>query len=176
MSLGKSFHQGGSMKALVTYYSQTGNTEKVAHAIYEAIHMEKELKPIKDVENIKGYDIVFCGFPVHAHSVPGKALSLFKLLPVSQKIAFFSTHGSLRGGQLPKQAFEHAIGLASKAKVLGHFGCQGKVDNKLIDTLMKQLEHKAWAEEALSAEGHPDQHDLADAKKFAEEMLAKLSK
>jgi flavodoxin len=176
MSLGKSLFQGGRMKALVTYFSETGNTEKLACAIYEAIHIEKEIKPIKDVQDVKGYDIIFCGFPVHAHSVPGKALSLFKSLPEGQKIVFFSTHGSLRGGQLPKQAFEHAIGLASKAKVLGHFGCQGKVDSKLIDALMKQPEHKAWAEEALSAEGHPDQHDLADSKKFASEMITKLTK
>lgn len=164
------------MKALVTYYSETGNTEKLAHAIYEAIHIEKEIKPIKDVQDVKGYDIIFCGFPCHAHSVPSKALSFFKGLPAGQKIAFFSTHGSLRGGQLPKQAFEHAVGLASKAKVLGHFGCQGKVEHKLIDALMKQQEHKSWAEEALSADGHPDQHDLADGKKFTAEMIAKLNK
>jgi len=164
------------MKALVTYYSETGNTEMIARAIYEAIHIEKEIKPIQDVQNAKGYDIIFCGFPCHAHSVPGKATSLIKGLPEGQKVAFFSTHGSLRGGQLPKQAFEHAIGLASKAKVLGHFGCQGKVDRKLIDALMKKPEHKAWAEEALSADGHPDQHDLADGKKFATEMITKLSK
>ncbi|MEN6321269.1 MAG: flavodoxin family protein [Syntrophaceae bacterium] len=164
------------MKALVTYYSETGNTEALARAIYDAIHIEKEIKPVKDVQSTKGYDIIFCGFPCHAHSVPGKAISLIKGLPEGQKIAFFSTHGSLRGGQLPKQAFEHAIGLASKAKILGHFGCQGKVDRKLIDALSTKPEHRAWVDEALSADGHPDQHDLADGKKFAAEMLAKLTK
>ena len=174
MSLGKLFYQGGNMKALVTYYSATGNTEKLARAIYEAIDIEKELKSIKDVQNIKGYDIIFYGFPVRAHSVPGPATSFIKGLPEGQKVAFFSTHGSLRGGQLPKQAFEHAFSLASKAKVLGHFGCRGKVDSKLIDTLMQKPEHQAWAEEALGAAGHPDQHDLADSKKFAAEMIRKL--
>jgi len=47
------------MKALVTYYSQTGNTEKLARAIYEAIHVEKELLPVQDVKNTEGYDIIF---------------------------------------------------------------------------------------------------------------------
>lgn len=164
------------MKALVTYYSDTGNTEKIARAIYEAIHFEKELKPVLEVQNTKGFDIIFFGFPVKAHSVPGKATNLIKELPEGQKIAFFSTHGSLRGGHLPKQAFEHAVSLASKAKVLGHFGCRGKVDQKIIDALMKQAEHKAWAEEALGAIHHPDEHDLADARQFASEMLAKISK
>ena len=164
------------MKALVTYYSETGNTEKIARAIYEAIHIEKELKPIKDVQNARGFDIIFCGFPCHTHSVPGKAQSFIKNLPESQKVAFFSTHGSHRDGQLPKQAFEHALGMAAQAKVLGHFGCRGKVDRKIIDALMKKPEHQAWAEEALSAEGHPDHHEIADAKKFAADMITKLTK
>jgi flavodoxin len=47
------------MKALVTYYSQTGNTEQVARAIYEALPVDKELKPIQNLENAEGYDIVF---------------------------------------------------------------------------------------------------------------------
>ncbi len=161
------------MNALVTYYSETGNTEKLARAIYEAIHVKKEIKSIKDVQSIQEYEIIFCGFPVHTHSVPGKALPFFKLLSKGQKIAFFSTHGAYRGGQMAKQAFEQAIGLASKAIVLGHFGCQGKVDNKIIDMMMKQPANKSWAEEALSAEGHPDQIDLDDARKFAADMIAK---
>ncbi|MFH1090431.1 MAG: flavodoxin family protein, partial [Pseudomonadota bacterium] len=130
------------MKALVTYYSETGNTEELARAIYEAIYIDKELKPVGDVEETDGYDIIFYGFPVMAHSVPAKAQALIKKLPPGQKIAFFSTHGSLRDGQLPKQALEHAIGLASKIKVLGHFGCRGKVSAQLIDSLREKPVHK----------------------------------
>ena len=162
------------MKALVTYYSQTGNTEKVAHAIYEAIPTAKELKPIRKVETSAGYEIIFCGFPVLAHSVPEKAQPFITGLPAGQKIAFFSTHGSLRGGRLPKQAFDHAIGLAARATILGHFGCRGRVDQNIIDALMQKPEHKTWAEEAQSAEGHPDKGDMEDAATFAREMMAKI--
>jgi len=164
------------MKALVSYYSATGNTQKVAEAIFEAIHIEKELKPVQDVKNDSSYDIIFYGFPVNAHSVPGKAARFISGLSAGQKIAFFSTHGSLRGGPLPKQAFEHALGLAAKLKVLGHFGCRGQVSPIIIDALMKSPEHQAWVEEARGAIGHPDKNDLADAKIFAAEMLAKLSR
>jgi flavodoxin len=162
------------MKALVTYFSKTGNTEKIARAIYDALHIEKEFKSIRDVEGAAGYDIVFCGFPVYAHSVPEKAQPFIKALGKGQNVAFFSTHGSLRGGQLPKQAFESAIGLAAKANILGHFGCRGKVEPKIIEMLMKQQEHKAWAMEAQSADGHPDQADIEDAKAWALSMLAKI--
>jgi len=162
------------MKALVTYFSKTGNTEKVARAIYDALPVDKEIKPIQELEGAAGYDIVFCGFPVYAHSVPGKAQPFIKAIGDGQKVAFFSTHGSLRGGQLPKQAVENAIGLALKAKFLGHFGCRGKVEPKIIEMLMQQQENRAWAEEAQSAAAHPDQADIEDAKAWALSMLTKV--
>jgi flavodoxin len=163
------------MKVLVTYYSQTGNTETIARAIYEAIHLDKELFPTRDVKTTEGYDVIFVGFPVHAHSVPNAIVSFFKDLPAGQPIALFCTHGSLRGGQLPKQAIEHAIGLASQARILGTFGVRGKVNPKVIDALMKMTVHQAWAEEAQGAAGHPDDADLADAKDFARTILAKIA-
>jgi flavodoxin len=161
------------MKALVVYYSQTGNTEKVARAIFEAINVDKEILPYDQVKNLQGYDIIFVGFPVMVHSVPAKMQPLIKNLPAGQKVAFFSTHGSLRGGQLPRQAFEDAAGLAVGEKVLGLFGCRGKVNPKIIEALMNQPANRAWAEEAQDADGHPDAADLADAKKFAEAMIDK---
>jgi flavodoxin len=162
------------MKALVTYFSKTDNTKKVAQAIYEALPVDKEIKPIQDLEGAAGYDVVFCGFPVYAHSVPEKAQPFIKALGKGQRVAFFSTHGSLRGGQLPRQAFENALGLAAKANVLGHFGCRGKVNPRIIEMLMQQQENRAWAEEAQSAEAHPDQADLEDAKAWALSVLTKL--
>jgi flavodoxin len=164
------------MKALVTYYSQTGNTEKLARAIYEAIHVEKELLPVQDVKGTVGYDIIFVGFPVHAHSVPAKLFPFFKGLPDGQNIALFCTHGSLRGGHLPKQALEHAVGLATRAKILGTFGVRGKVDAKIIEALVKQAEHRVWAEEAQEASNHPDDDDLVDGKEFARSVLAKIGR
>lgn len=164
------------MKALVTYYTQTGNTEKLAHAIYDAIHLEKEILPIKDVKDSKGYDIIFVGFPVQAHSVPAAVHPLLKNIPHKQPIALFCTHGSQRGGHLPKQAIEHALGLASRAKVLGTFGVRGKVNPKVIDALVKTLQNQAWAEEAQGAIDHPNDADLADGKAFAKEIIAKVGR
>ncbi len=162
------------MKVLVAYYSETGNTKKLAQAIYDSLVVDKEIKPVEEVKNTDGYSLVFYGFPVHAHSVPVKAMNFITRLPQGQKVAFFSTHGSQRGGMLPKQAFEHAASLAVKANILGHFGCRGQVKSELIDALIKGLEHKAWAEEAQSASGHPDEHDLTDVKKFATQIISEL--
>lgn len=163
------------MKALIAYYSDTGNTQKVAHAISEAVDFDKDIRKISDVMDWKGYDIIFMGFPVYAHSVPEKAAMQIAKIPEGQKVAFFSTYGSLSDGILPKQAFEHALGLSVKLTVLGHFGCRGKVAEAVIEALITNPQHKAWAEEASGAMRHPDENDLADARAFGKQMVAKLN-
>ena len=55
------------MKILVAYMSSTGNTKKVADALYGEIDCEKEIKPISEVNDIGGWDLVFLGFPVHGY-------------------------------------------------------------------------------------------------------------
>ncbi len=163
------------MKVLVTYFSKTGNTEKVAKAIYDAVATNRELLPLGKVDNISDCSVIFIGFPVHAHSVPAEVEAFLKKLPAGQRVAFFSTHGSLRGGQLPKQALEHAVSLNPAVQVLGAFGCRGKVSAHIIEGLMARPEHQSWAEEARTADAHPDANDLADAAAFVDEILKKTA-
>ena len=161
------------MKALVAYYSESGNTEKLAKAIYEGMNVsDKEIVSISDA-NAKDYDVIFIGFPVQASSVPGKVEKFIKSIPEGKMLAFFVTHGSLRGGQLAISALYYAFSLALKMTVLGTFGCRGQVKPNLIEALSKKPEHKAWAMEAQSAAGHPDNADLEDGKDFADLMIAK---
>ncbi len=164
------------MRVLVAYYSKTKNTEKLAQAIYDVINAEKDIKEIAKVDDVAAYDLIFIGFPVQAHSVPLPAQSFIRRLAAGKHIAFFSTHGSLRGGQLPKQAFEHAFALAAKLKVLGHFGSRGRVEPSLIEALMKSPEHQGWAQEAQGAQGHPNDSDLQDARDFATGIMSKHSR
>jgi len=162
------------MKVLVTYYSETGNTEKLAKAVHQGIEKaEKEILPIEDVKDAAPYDLVFCGFPVHASSVPVKVQPFLKDIPKGKKLALFATHGSLRKGQLAVAAFDYAVSLASNAKVIGTFGCRGKVKSSLLEQLMKKPEHRAWAEQAQGAASNPDEADLEDGRNFAKEMMKK---
>lgn len=63
--------------------------------------------------------------------------------------------------------------MTKQTKVLGTFGCRGKVKPELIDALAKKLEHEAWVDEAHSAHEHPTVADLHDAADFAREMIKK---
>ncbi|MGD9245699.1 MAG: flavodoxin family protein [Desulfobacterales bacterium] len=162
------------MKVLIAYYSQTGNTEKLAKAIFGAVEAsKKEVQPIQEVTGVEGYDVIFIGFPVHSHSVPGEVEAFAKKLPEGQKVAYFATHGSMRGGELAITAFYHALNIVKNAIVLGTFGCRGQVNQKIIDGLMDKSEHRGWALEAQSAGGHPDENDLADGRDWTDKMMIK---
>ena len=162
------------MKVLVAYYSDTGNTQKVADAIYDAVgESEKEICLAKEASNLPDYDLIFCGFPVQSMGLPVKMVDFVKGIPEGKKVAFFATHGSLRGGELAVTAFFAALSLSKNLKVMGTFGCRGVVKQAIIDALLKKAEHRGWALEAQSAMGHPDEADLEDAKAFAKTMVTK---
>lgn len=160
------------MKILVAYYSQTGNTRKVAETIFSVIrHSQKTLLPIDQEDDPGSYDLIFIGFPVQHHSIPAQATHFLKSIPPGKKIALFATHGSLRGGEKAIAAFYTALSLASGQTILGTFGCRGQVPFALLDAWMEKPQEQSWAMEAQSANGHPDAADLEDARSFAETML-----
>ncbi len=159
-------------KILVTYYSLTGNTKKVSESIYEVLTEEKVLLPMEEVQDFEQYKLIFVGFPIHSHSIPFKVEAFLKSIPQGKRIALFSTHGSLTGSRLSREALEYAAVLAAKAHLLGTFSCRGKVSDKALEVLMKSPEHKMWTEMAASAYTHPDQEDLKDAQAFARWIMS----
>ncbi|MCD6516576.1 MAG: hypothetical protein J7L72_04040 [Candidatus Aminicenantes bacterium] len=162
---------------LVTYFTQTENTKKVAESIYKNIEGDKQIMPISEVqeEDLEDYDLIFIGFPVHSHGVPFAVESFIKKIPRDKKIALFSTHGSLTGGRISREAIEHASVLASGARLLGTFSCRGKVSLSALEILKKSPEHRAWTDMAASAGTHPDEHDLSEAASFAKWIITLAS-
>jgi len=154
-------------KTLVTYFSRTGNTRKVAEAIFEALEGDRTLKPIDEASDLAAYGLIFVGFPVQSHSVPYPVEVFLKSIPANMKIALFCTHGALPGHRLSREAIEHAVVLAARAKVLGTFAVRGKLSLQALDVLSKSPEHQEWVEMAGSANSHPNETDLAEAKVFA---------
>lgn len=160
------------MNILVAYYSLTGNTKKVAEAIYEALPEPKELKKLKDIDSIEDYDLIFVGFPVHSHSVPYPVETFLRRLPAGLSVALFMTHGSIPGTRLSREALEQALILAGKTRILGTFTSRGQVSAQAMEVFSRSPEHELWAEMAVTARHHPDQNDLDDAKVFARWILS----
>jgi flavodoxin len=154
-------------KTLVTYFSRTGNTKLVAEAVFGALAGDRTLKPMAEAGDLAPYPLIFAGFPVQAHSVPYQVEVFLKSIPEGKKVALFSTHGSVTGSQLAREAMEYASVLVAKARLVGTFSCRGKVSMKALEVLMQSPEHEAWADMAASAATHPDESDLEDARAFA---------
>ena len=154
-------------KTLVTYYSLTGNTKLVAEAIFGALSADKTIKPMAEAGDLAPYTLIFAGFPVQTHSLPYPAEVFLKSIPEGKRIALFSTHGSVTGSQLSREALEYASVLVARAKLIGTFSCRGKVSMKALEVLMQSPEHGAWGDMAASASTHPDESDLEDARSFA---------
>jgi flavodoxin len=156
---------------LVTYFSLSGNTRKVADAIFASLPDAKTIKPIAEIQDLNDYDLAFIGFPVHSHSVPIQVEKFLRRIPKDKKIALFSTHGSHTGSRLSREAIEHAVVVSSQARLISTFSCRGKVSPQALEVLARSPEHEAWAEMAASARPHPNEHDLADAANFARWVL-----
>ena len=157
-------------KTLVTYFSRSGNTKKVAEAIFEAIEGAKDLKAIEEAQPLDDYSLVFVGFPVQSHSVPYKVEEFLKTIPAKKKIALFCTRGALPGHRLSREAIEHAVILAAKAKVLGTFAVRGRISMQASEALSRSPEHQEWTDMAASANTHPNETDLTEAKVFARQI------
>ncbi|HCS48147.1 MAG: hypothetical protein A2V45_16155 [Candidatus Aminicenantes bacterium RBG_19FT_COMBO_58_17] len=154
-------------KTLVAYHSLTGNTKKIAEAIFEALPQPKTIKPMAEVQSMDEYDLIFAGFPVQSHGVPYKAEKFLQSIPKGKKTALFSTHGSLTGSGLSREAIEHAVVVSSQVKLISTFSCRGKVSPQALEVLSRSPEHEAWVDMAASASTHPNEHDLEEARAFA---------
>jgi flavodoxin len=100
-------------KVLVAYFSQTGNTGKMAEYIAEGIRFSgqeatvKDISDIKSTEALQGYDGYILGSPTYLQNLPEpmqRFLSLLRLVKTEGKPAgAFSTYthdvGYIAGGQ-----------------------------------------------------------------------------
>jgi hypothetical protein len=161
------------MRTLVAYMSKTGNTKKVAEAIYEALDCEKEIMPIDQVVDIGGYDLSFLGFPMQRFGPdPNTVRFLRKHCQPGRDVVLFVTHAAPEGEpELPEwlEGFRNA---AAGANMLGMFDCQGQLAKgiKRIMSILPNREIRAMARRDNS-QGQPDAARLERARAYAREML-----
>ncbi len=173
------------MKTLVIYFSQTGNTEKVAQAIYESLSgsCETDIRKLEDTggEELSRYQLVFIGSPCHAGDLSGAAKKFLEEVPEQPgcTIAGFITHA---GAVYSKEDYEGSFKTfrnlcnGKGIDVMGVFDCQGYLNPAIHDFVKKSknLSDMEWEERVARMEGHPDEKDLANARSFAEEMVEKV--
>ncbi len=165
------------MKVLVAYMSKTGNTRKVAEAIFEEINDEKEMMPIDEVDSIEDYDIAFLGFPIHKMGPDNKETKLLDKLCVSgRNVVLFITHAAPEDSPDLPPMLDKFRQAARGANIVDMFDCQGQLDRttKLIMSILPDAKLRRWAKEDNS-KGQPDESRLDRARAFSRNVMKRFN-
>lgn len=187
--------EGIALKVLVAYYGETGNTEKIAKAIYEEASKKHEthLKRIQDInaDTLNKYDLVFLGSACHSSDLATPVKKLLKALPESPKfkLAGFFTHSTYTPQQTQHSARAptlfnkwasqciHTFENVSKEKRInfkGYYHCQGAPSRPIQAFIRAEIigSGSEWETYMQEARKHPTQEDLEKAADFARKIMA----
>jgi len=180
------------MRVLVAYYSETGNTEKVARAIYEEASEEHEadLKRVDEIttDTLNEYDVVFLGSACHSTDLASPAKRILVALPNSPrfKLAGFFTHATYtsKGSGSQHMLFNRWVSNCimsfqevSKEKQIdfkGYFSCQGAPSPPIQDFIKREIvtSPDKWKEYIEEVMKHPTPEDLQKAGEFTRKILS----
>jgi len=167
---------GAVVKVLVAYMSKTGNTKKVAEAIFEEISDEKEIMPIDEIESIEGYDIAFLGFPIHMDGPDKKTARILEKHCInSRKVVLFITHAAPEDSPDLPPALDKFRQAAGHANIVDMFDCQGQLD-KTTKRIMFVLPDARLRQCAKmdNSQGQPDRTRLDRARAFSRSVMDRL--
>jgi len=149
------------MKGIVIYYSQTGNTKKIAQAIHVGIKQVIQACDIASLKEISKrdlieYNLIGIGAPTWRRRAPANVEAFIEgMSPSEGKHGFaFSTHGALPGD------FMKYILPAMTRKGLTVIGFNDWYGSVFHPYLPKPY----------FTDGHPDEIDLKEAEDFGREM------
>lgn len=166
------------MSILVLYNSETGNTKKIANAIYEEFHDADimETKNLKDVTLLDKYEYVFIGFFVDK-GYPDEITMEFLPKIRNKKIGLFSTLGAYPYSLQAFKVFARASKILDESnKVEGCFICQGRVSEESLKRIaaLPPDDPKRSKKSTLRREigmTHPDEEDILNAKKIFKQIV-----
>ncbi len=181
------------MKILITYFTQTGNTEKIARAIYEEVlpqGHEVHLKRIDEItsEEFDVYDLVFLGSACHDADLAKPVKRILEGIAQSPsfKLAGFATHATYtpEGGERQRELYEEWAGRCAESfertsqekeiVLLGYFSCQG-APSPPIEAFIHSVivpDEEEWEEYVVEMRKHPNEEDMEKARRFARAVLA----
>lgn len=161
---------------MIAYMSLSGNTKKIAEAIHQEIQAEKEIKEYTKIDDLKNFDFVFVGFPLHGFGAPEEAESFLKKHCRGKKIALFVTHGAPEYYEGLQPWLLKCKEAAAGADVIGMFNCQGELAQYIIDELLKSdnPQYRAYGEAGPSTKGQPDATRIERARVFAREIMERI--
>jgi len=144
------------LNLLIVYYSQTGNTEKMAKAVEEGaksvVGVNVELKYFVKPEELAEADAIILGMPTYYHNI---GIDMKNLLEAVSKEEI-----DLKG----------KVGAA-----FGSYGWSGEAPNMLLE-IMKNRFGMDVIEPALRVKYNPDKKGLEECRKLGKTVAEKIVK
>jgi flavodoxin len=164
------------MKVLVAYFSQTGQTKKVADAIFETLDVDKELAELDKVESLDGYDLTFVGFPIIAFGPAPQGRDFLQANAAGNKLAIFVTHAAPQGEEGIDEWLDKCRDAAAGGELLGLFDCRGELSEQIADFLVKSDNPmlQEFGKRRPETVGYPDEACLEQARQFARETMSRI--
>ena len=172
------------LKILITFFSNTGNTEKVAKSMKEGLtDYDVDLIHVNDVDptTLSSYEIVFLGSGVYASRIDKSILTMIKkaIPELPAKFVYFCTHASLK---LYQEPFKRITNIIKKhnCEIVGEFDCIGENLGISYDTQLAMLERlpedqrEKAKKDRVQNKGRPDEIDIENAKNFAISLVKNL--
>jgi hypothetical protein len=154
---------------LVTYYTRTGNTRKVAEAIFDALPEPKEIRPIAEVESVESYRLAFVGFPLWQFAPAPPAAEFLRAKCAHARIAVFHTQGSAPDFWQVTEVEDRIRGLCA-AHIVDRFSCAAEVSDDVIQMIETIPQYAPFAAQARKTKGLPDARSLDEARAFAKRL------
>ena len=169
------------MEYLVVYSSRTGNTEKLALEIFEALPGKS--KDVQKVEEHRGEaDTYFVGFWNHKGICSREIMDFLEGLH-GKNVALFGTCGMGSDRMYCRQVARRVEALIpDDNRYLGAFLCSGKVSSQVLERYraMEGEKGRLWLREMTQARQeamlHPDERDLKNARTFVQEIVYEKEK
>lgn len=167
-------------KTLITYWSQTGNTRKIAESVFQGIPDKKELKILSDVDNLDDYGLIFIGFPIYNFEPVKQAKDFIQSRLSGKRIAIFMTMAltsapfdDLTTG-LYNLTINNCKACADRAKVLGIFDSPGELSEKVATALIESNDPqlRMFGMMRDHSIGFPNEKNINDAEIFAKKIYS----
>lgn len=163
---------------LIVYSSKTGNTEKIAKALYTAAEERCDIATVHSAAATEKYKVIFAGYWVDKGE-PDKEAKKFLQTLTEKKIVLFQTLGAEAESDHGVSAFANTGKYLNRScKVIGTLSIRGAIDPKLIKGMLKmppghphaptEESKKRW----LDASTHPDEYDIKKAESYMRKFIA----
>ena len=168
------------MRTAVVYYSETGNTAKVAAAMAAALSAEAPgeetiFSTVQDAPPLNDRDMVFVGMPIVRFGAPEAASAFLAEHCPGRRVALFVTHTAPDYLEQLPGWLDACRQAAACAELVGLFHCQGALAEPVRQFMLGSSDPilAQFAEMASCADGQPDSAALARAAEFARETVAR---